>query len=210
MSHVKSRILVLAACLFAALPLAVMAQAPGQDEMMSTETPEPDTGGHGEHHHHHSMRMDLKGSVMNENTDKVPEGCTGISEEVKIEVRAGRKYAKKFNGLMWAFDKQEWKVKPCAKVTVKFINEDKTRHQWMMHGLPKFLYPQGMFHIEVNGPGELEGTFILPGGDRTYLVHCDIAQHMEKGMKAQMKGGAGHGDLPSIPGLSGFPLPDKY
>jgi FtsP/CotA-like multicopper oxidase with cupredoxin domain len=170
------------------------------------------SGDHTEHRHnpHMNMDMDEKGSVMNANTDKIPEGCTGISEEVKIEVHAGRKYAKKFNGLMWAFDKQEWKVKPCARVTIKLVNDDHIRHQWMIHGLPKFIYPQGMFHVEVNGPGEREGTIIIPGGNRTYLVHCDIAQHMEKGMKAQLKGGEGSGDLTSLPGMTGNPVPDKY
>jgi hypothetical protein len=51
---------------------------------------------------------------------------------------------------------------------------------------------------------------ILPPGDRTYLVHCDIAQHMEKGMKAQLKVGAGSGDLPSIPGVTALEIADDY
>jgi hypothetical protein len=33
-------------------------------------------------------------------------------------------------------------------------------------------------------------------------VHCELAQHAEKGMKAQLKVGGGDGDLPSIPALS--------
>jgi hypothetical protein len=41
-------------------------------------------------------------------------------------------------------------------------------------------------------------------------VHCDIAQHMEKGMKAQLKVGAGSGDLPSIPGVTALEIPDDY
>jgi hypothetical protein len=78
----------------------------------------------------------------------------------------------------------------------------------MMHGLPKYLYPKGMFHLEVTGPGKVTGTLIFPPGDKTYLVHCDIAQHMEKGMKGQLKIGKGDGDLPSIPGVekSGYRL----
>jgi hypothetical protein len=67
-----------------------------------------------------------------------------------------------------------------------------------------------MFHLEVTGPGEKTGTFILPNIERTYFVHCDIAQHMEKGMKAQVKVGKGSGDLPSIPGISGQIYPDSY
>ena len=51
---------------------------------------------------------------------------------------------------------------------------------------------------------------ILPPGDKTYLVHCDIAQHMEKGMKAQLKVGKGDGDLPSIPGVTAYVEADDY
>jgi hypothetical protein len=80
----------------------------------------------------------------------------------------------------------------------------------MMHGLPKYLYPKGMFHLEVTGPAKISGTLILPPGDKTYLVHCDIAQHMEKGMKAQLKVGDGDGDLPSIPGVTAPANPDDY
>ena len=111
---------------------------------------------------------------------------------------------------MYAFDQQEFNFEPCTKLTVHFINEDEIRHQWMMHGLPKYLYPKGMFHLEVSGPGKVSGTLILPPGDKTYLVHCDIAQHMEKGMKAQLKVGKGGEDLPSIPGVTASMFPDDY
>jgi hypothetical protein len=111
---------------------------------------------------------------------------------------------------MFAFDTQEFNFKPCTKLTVNFINDDDVRHQWMMHGLPKYLYPKGMFHLEVSGPAKISGTLILPPGDKTYLVHCDIAQHMEKGMKAQLKVGKGDGDLPSIPGVTAYVVPDDY
>jgi tetrahydromethanopterin S-methyltransferase subunit F len=111
---------------------------------------------------------------------------------------------------MFAFDQQEFNFKPCTKLTVHFINEDHVRHQWMMHGLPKYLYPKGMFHLEVSGPAKISGTLILPPGDKTYLVHCDIAQHMEKGMKAELKVGKGDGDLPSIPGVTAPIVPDDY
>jgi len=107
-------------------------------------------------------------------------------------------------------DVQEYQFEPCTKLTVNFINEDKIRHQWMMHGLPRYLYPRGMFHLEVSGPGKISGTLILPPGDKTYLVHCDIAQHMEKGMKGQLKVGKGSGNLPSIPGVTEFVIQDDY
>jgi plastocyanin len=155
--------------------------------------------------------MDMAGGmVMGQNTSTLPGGCDSIAESKEITVHAGHKYAEKFPGRMFAFDTQEFNVKPCTKLTVNFINEDNVRHQWMMHGLPKYLYPKGMFHLEVSGPAKISGTLILPPGDKTYLVHCDIAQHMEKGMKAQLKVGKGDGDLPSIPGLTAYVVPDDY
>lgn len=155
--------------------------------------------------------MDMGGGmVMGQNTSTLPGGCDSISETKEITVHAGHKYAEKFPGRMFAFDKQEFNFKPCTKLTVHFVNEDHVRHQWMMHGLPKYLYPKGMFHLEVSGPAKISGTLILPPGDKTYLVHCDIAQHMEKGMKAQLKVGKGDGDLPSIPGVTAPAVPDDY
>ncbi len=155
--------------------------------------------------------MDMAGGmVMGQNSDTLPGGCDRISETKEITVHAGHKYAEKFPGRMFAFDTQEFNFKPCTKLTVHFVNEDNIRHQWMMHGLPKYLYPKGMFHLEASGPSKISGTLILPPGDKTYLVHCDIAQHMEKGMKAQLKVGKGDGDLPSIPGVTAYIIADDY
>ena len=155
--------------------------------------------------------MDMEGAmVMGQNTDKLPGGCKSVSAVKEITVHAGHKYAEKFPGTMYAFDTQEYQFEPCTKLTVHFINDDDIRHQWMMHGLPKYLYPKGMFHLEVSGPGEVSGTLILPSDDKTYLVHCDIAQHMEKGMKGQLKVGKGNGDLPSIPGVTPYLIADDY
>lgn len=160
---------------------------------------------HGDMHHHHhvddSHIMDHEGTmIMGQNLDKLPSGCKSVSEEVEITVRAGRKYAERFPGTVFAFDQQQWHVKPCSKVTFHFTNEDNIRHQFMMHGLPKYLYQYGMFHLEVTGPKTVSGTIIVPGSDDTLLVHCDIAQHMEKGMKAQLVigKGAGHSQHPRI------------
>ncbi len=157
----------------------------------------------------HLMDMD-GGMVMGQNTDTLPGGCDKIAATKEITIHAGHKYAEKFPGTMYAFDQQEFQFEPCTKLTVHFINDDEIRHQWMMHGLPKYLYPKGMFHLEVSGPGKVSGTLILPPGDKTYLVHCDIAQHMEKGMKAQLKVGKGAEDLPSIPGVTTSVFPDDY
>ncbi|MDQ5940061.1 MAG: hypothetical protein QG557_1011 [Pseudomonadota bacterium] len=155
--------------------------------------------------------MDMAGGmVMGNNPDTLPGGCEKIAETKEITVHAGHKHAEKFPGRMFAFDTQEFQFKPCTKLTVHFINDDNIRHQWMMHGLPKYLYPKGMFHLEVSGPAKISGTLILPPGDKTYLVHCDIAQHMEKGMKAQLKVGKGDGDLPSIPNVTANTIADDY
>ena len=157
-----------------------------------------------------NMTMDMEGMVMNGNADTLPKDCAAISEDVSITVRASTEYANKFNGTIWGFDKNEWQVKPCSRVTVRFINEDGVRHQWMVHKLPSYLYPAGMFHLEANGGFEKTGTFIVPGFAKTYLVHCDIAQHMEKGLKGQLKVAGGDADLPSIPGITAPRYADKY
>ncbi len=159
-------------------------------------------------HTHHGMQLDTTGMVMNENADQLPRGCPRLSGEREITVRAGKEFAQP--GTMFAYDRNEWRFEPCTKLTVTLINTDNVRHQWMLHGLPRYVYPMGMFTLEVAGKGQRTGTFILPPGDKTYLVHCDVSQHMEKGMKAQLKVGAGDGDLPSIPGVTGPRLPDPY
>ncbi len=157
-----------------------------------------------------AMDMDAGGMVMNQNTTELPKDCAKISEDVKITVRAGRKLAEKLPGTMFAYDRHVWEVPPCSRVTVTLVNEDQVRHQWMLHGLPRYLYPDGMFHLEVSGPGERSGTFIVPSAKKTYLVHCDVPHHAEKGMKAELKVGGGDGDLPSIPGISAPVRKDPY
>jgi hypothetical protein len=159
---------------------------------------------------HGGMLMDEKGMIMNANADKLPRDCLKISENVDITIRAGRKHAMKFNGKMFAFDNQQWDVKPCAKINITFINDDQIRHQLMIHGLPGYLYPEGMFHLELYGAGELKASLIMPSNKKTYLVHCELPQHMEKGMKAQLKVDGGDGDLPSIPGISAAVKADSY
>ena len=160
--------------------------------------------------HHHHMLMDENGMVMNANNDKLPQDCQALSETVDITIHAGHQHALPFNGKMFAFDKQQWDVKPCAKINITFINDDHIRHQLMIHGLPGYLYPDGMFHLELYGAGELKASLIVPSQKKTYLVHCELPQHMEKGMKAQLKVGGGDGDLPSIPGISAPVKADRY
>ena len=176
---------------------------------------------------HGGMMMDDQGMIMHANRDNLPRDCPKIAADVDITVHAGRKYAQTLPGKMYAFDKQEWDVEPCSRINVTFINNDHIRHQFMIHGLPGYLYPDGMFHMELYGKGELQASFIVPSKPQTYLVHCEVPQHMEKGMKAQLQvaGGGlntpipkpdgstdwrawriyllgGGTDLPSIPGIS--------
>ncbi len=160
---------------------------------------------HSHHGHHgdHSMTLDAEGMVMNSNESELPKDCREISREYSITIRANTQYSHKFPGTIFGFDQQEIRVAPCSKLNITFINEDEVRHQFMVHGLPRYIYDQGMFHLEAAGGAQKSGSIIVPSDNRTYLIHCDIAQHMEKGMKAQLVVGKGNGDLPSIPGISG-------
>lgn len=153
-------------------------------------------------HHMPGMTMDATGMVMNANSERLPEDCQAISRDYEFSVIASTSYAEPFAGTTFGFNDHQWRVEPCSRITVTFKNEDEVRHQWMIHRLPKYLYDQGMFHMEAAGGATQQGTFIVPSDDKTYLVHCDIAQHMEKGMKAQLIVGKGSGDLWSIPGIS--------
>ncbi|MDP6952020.1 MAG: copper-binding protein [Alphaproteobacteria bacterium] len=159
-------------------------------------------------HDHHAMTLDDEGMVMNENRDTLPEDCDAVSGDVEITVRAGRRYAEAYPGTTFGYDRNVFDVEPCARLTVTFINDDQVRHQWMVHGLPRYLYPQGMFHLEAAGKAQKTGTFIVPSDRATYLIHCDMAQHMEKGLRGQIRVGGGDGDIPSIPGLTGPLRPD--
>lgn len=157
-----------------------------------------------------NMTLDMEGMVMNENRDELPRDCREISEDVAISVSAGKEYAAPYPDTAFGFDQHQWQVKPCSRITVTYTNEDDVRHQWMVHGLPSYLYPQSMFHLEANGGYSKTGTFIVPSDHKTYLVHCDMATHMEKGMKAQLVVGNGSGDIPSIPGLTAARNPSPY
>jgi plastocyanin len=157
-----------------------------------------DHSGHGGH----DMEFDAGGMVMNTNRDRLPPGCPAIQRDYEFTVRAGTRYAEPFSGDTFGMSQHGFDVEPCSRITFTFINEDAVRHQFMVHKLPRDMYPQGMFHIEAAGGATKVGTLIVPGEHRTYLVHCDIAQHMEQGMKGQIKVGRGNGDLTSIPGLS--------
>lgn len=174
------------------------------------DAPDAAHADHGDGEHgHHGMVLDARGMVMNHNPDRLPRDCPRVSGDVELHVRAGRSHAAG-PGLAWGFDASEWRVAPCSRVHVTLENEDAVRHQWMVHGLPRYLYPMGMFTLEVNGPGTRSASFIVPSADQTYLVHCDVPHHMEKGMKAQLVVGAGGDTLPSVPGVSPALVPDRY
>ncbi len=178
----------------------------------SDQTPEdipPAASGAMDHGHHmHNMVLDAEGMVMNANADRLPVDCAAIGEEIALTVRVGTAHARA--GTTFGYDRNVFRVAPCARVTVTLINEDRVRHQWMVHGLPRYIYPQGMFHLSAAGGAQKTGTFILPSSDATYLVHCDMPQHMEKGLKGQLTVGAGAGDLPSIPGITAARIANSY
>jgi len=200
---------VLLVCFFL-MSVRISAAQPATEDATATGSTHEQHAHHHAQHDHQGMQMDMDGMVMNENYDQLPRDCEKIAGEQTLTVHAGRKYAQQFNGTIFAYDQHEWNVAPCTKVTVTMVNDDTVRHQWMLHGLPRYLHPEGMFHLEVNGRGSKSGTFITPGAKKTYLVHCDVAQHMEKGMKAQLKVGGGNGNLPSIPGITAARYPERY
>ncbi len=160
--------------------------------------------------HQHNMILDSGGVVMNSNTDVLPRDCKQFGPDYDFTVYAGTEFASDNPGTMYGFSQHDFLVDPCSRVTITFVNKDQVRHQWMIHGLPRYLYPGGMFHLEAAGGHSRTGTFIVPSDHQTYLVHCDVAQHMEKGMKGQLKVGRGSGDLWSIPGVSGDFVADAY
>ncbi len=165
-----------------------------------------DHSGHGGH----EMEFDAGGMVMNTNSDRLPPGCPEIRRDYEFTVHAGTRYAEPFSGNTFGMSQHAFEVEPCSRVTFTFINEDAVRHQFMIHKLPRDMYPQGMFHIEAAGGATKVGTLIVPSENRTYLVHCDIAQHMEQGMKGQLRVGRGDGDLSSIPGVTARFRVDYY
>ena len=141
------------------------------------------------HTHHHGMMMDMNTMIMGENIDRLPNDCTQISEEQHFTIKAGRQFAKLDD--TFAYDIPIINVQPCARVTVTLQNDDQVRHQWMVHGLPRYLYEGGMFHLEANGGYEVSGTFIVPAHNASYFTHCDIAQHTEKGLSGEVIVGSG-------------------
>lgn len=157
---------------------------------------------HAEHGGPDRMQIGRDGIVMNENRDVLPRGCESLGRDHEFTIRAGRAYARDEPGVIFGMSERTLNVQPCSRVTVHFINEDEVRHQWMVHGLPRYLYPAGMFHLEAMGGSRQSGTFIVPAEHRNYLVHCDMAQHMEKGMRAQLVVGDGSGTLWGITGVS--------
>lgn len=152
--------------------------------------------------HDHGMTVDEAGSVMNQNVDALPRGCDAVSTTHELEIHVGRKYVANTPGMTFGYDEHDVRVEPCSRVTITLVNDDDVRHQWMVHGLPRYLYPAGMFHIEAMGGKRKSGTLIVPVENKNYLIHCDMAQHMEKGLRGQLVVGSGSGDLWGVRGVS--------
>ena len=157
-----------------------------------------------------NQQVAITGVVEHENRDTLPLGCDAISGDQFFTIHAGRKYANGTPGMIYGMSEHDVHVEACARVTVTFVNDDEIRHQWMVHGLPKYLYPAGMFYIGAMGGKRQTGTFIVPGEDKSYLIHCDIAQHMEKGMRGQLIVGKGSGNLWGVRGVSDYFLRAPY
>ena len=99
-------------------------------------------------HAGHQMSIQPSGTVMNENLDRLPRDCSEISGDHALTIHAGRKYANEVPGMIFGMSEHEIRVQPCSRIEITFVNEDSVRHQWMVHGLPKYLHPAGMFHLE--------------------------------------------------------------
>ena len=111
------------------------------------------------------MRFDETGMVMNANASELPRDCARLAGDVEITVRVGKAYAEDYPGTVFGMSQHEFEAPPCSRVTVTFVNEDEVRHQWMLHGLPRYLYPQGMFHLEAAG-----GEYLTRDGKINVLV----------------------------------------
>ncbi len=142
------------------------------------------------------------GTVINENTDQLPPGCTEIQGEEEFTVRGGVDHAMEFHGAVFAYDDRSIEVDACTLVTVTFINEDSVRHQFMVHGT--YPFNPGFFLLETTD-GEVTGSFITGAEPASLLIHCGVTQHQQKGMKGQLLVDGGVGDLPNLLGISGVP-----
>lgn len=151
------------------------------------------------------LLMDSRGrTVIGQNDNRLPDGCTKLSEDVQLTVHAGRAFAK-FPGVVYGYSDAEWHVKPCARLTVTLINDDQVRHQWVVSGLPKELYPKGVFALEASGGEEVTGTFILPPQDRSYPVSSEVHQQPQA-ITSRLIVGEGDAFLPAFPDSNSQPL----
>ena len=113
-------------------------------------------------HHGHSMTLDSSGMVMNSNRNELPHGCEELGPEIEFTVAAGSEFARDNPGTMFGYSQHEFLVEPCSRITVTLVNKDEIRHQWMVHGLPKYLHPGGMFHLEAAGGQSKTGGIYCP------------------------------------------------
>jgi FtsP/CotA-like multicopper oxidase with cupredoxin domain len=148
----------------------------GMNDSMSMDSMSMKTGS--------GMAMDMKmkpgGMVVNENMDRLPNGCSEITGNHSVYVEAGEEFAAAGNAFEYTRDQYDFNT--CERVTVEFVNRDEVRHQWMLHGLPKETYPMGMFNIEADGGETVKGTFITPSEEQNMQLHCSVPQHEQKGM----------------------------
>ncbi|MDS0477055.1 multicopper oxidase domain-containing protein [Natrinema sp. 1APR25-10V2] len=164
------------------------------DETFSPSSPEtiiPDAVRHGAHIRHNdemdgmmAMTMVDDGTIVNENTETLPYGCTNVQGNKHVTIKAGTEYADE--GEMFGFSTDTITAEPCTRVTVTLENHDDVRHQWMIHGLPEATYPMKMFNLEARANGTVTGTFITPSFEQSLLVHCSLPQHEQKGMHGRL------------------------
>ena len=150
-----------------AVALLLMGAGPG------AETPDPHARHKTKDHGDHAMMLSRDGMVMNHNPTTLPRDCAEVSGDSSFTVSAGMEYATAYPGTVYGMSEHEFAAPPCSRITVTFVNKDQVRHQWMVHGLPRYLYPGGMFHLEAAGGATVSGSFIVPGDQKTYQAGDD-------------------------------------
>ncbi len=129
--------------------------------------------------------FDDAGLVRHANAERLPLDCTAVSTDVAFTVHAGTAHATIGQG--FGFDVTQYAVPPCARVTVTLVNDDASRHQWQLLGLPEALHPGGEFLLEANGGQQVTGSFIVPGAAAQFPVQCSHAAHATQGMQAWLR-----------------------
>lgn len=160
---------------------------PGKfNRSISTNDEKNDDGyKNGNSYERNDNKLKSGGLVTNENENKLPPGCSKISENNSIFVVVGSDMAS--GGDAFSYSTKIYNFGRCERVTIEFANNNEVRHQWMLEGLPEETYPNGIFNIEADGGETIKGTFITPSKSKKLKLFSSIPQHEQKGMQGTIK-----------------------